>query len=550
MNNKTNINLFLFLGSLIIILFSFSDYKIDFTKNNRFTLNPNTLSILKEFDQKISIDVFLSGKLPKSYRKLSNETTQLLNSFKSINNSLKINFINPFEDDISIENLVNEMNSYGMKPQYVIDENNQSIEKKIIYPWAIINDGNNSVLISLIEPHLGDSNEQKIIKGIQKLEYKFSDGIQRLIKNSKSKIAFLSSHGTSPTIKITDWIKKLQTYYEVSFFDLNKYKNNTKETFDNLVTYPLLIISNPKEKFTLEEIYILDQYKLYGGNILWLIDGVKIDINSLIKNNGKSLAIKNDLGLDNYFFNYGLRINTELVKDIYCAPLVIASGNGNQTQFIPFPWIYYPVNNAKKSVINRSDTGGVWFRFVSPIDTLKNSLKNTYLATSSNYTQIQEIPSEIDLSIAGEKLNPEEFILKESLFAVLSEGNRTSLFKNRVSPLSSIIKKESGIGKLILVSDGQFGENQLDNSNNPLELGYDKWTNNFYSNKKFLMNTVHYIVEPSFLMDIELRKIKISLFDQVKISSRSHYSSFLFLIIPILLLLVLNYFVNKNRNVH
>ena len=353
-------------------------------------------------------------------------------------------------------------------------------------------------------------------------------------------MAFITSHGSSPTNKISDWLNNLQMYYEVTVFDFKKYKKNPKETFDNLLKYPLLIISNPKEIFSSEEKFILDQYQVNGGNILFLIDAVKINIDSLFENNGKTIAVKNNIGLDDYFFNNGLRIKTELIKDIYCSPLVIANGKGGKTQYVPFPWVYYPVSKPKKTTINRTNIGSLWFRFTSPIDTLKNTLNHKYLVTSSNYIQSQVIPSTVDISIATNLLNPDEFNLKSRPLVVLSEGNYESLFKNRISPIPEIKQKDNGISKLVLISDGQFGENQLEN-NKPLELGYDKWTNNFYSNKKFLMNIVHYLIDKNFINQIGLKKVKIHLFDKAKIKSRFYYSYVLFLITPLLFLIALNY---------
>ena len=540
MDIKNLIKLYLSLGFITVIIFNLISYKIDLTINNRFTLDSKSVSLVKKIDKKINIDVFLSGDLPSSYRKLSIETKELLNSFKSINNNFKINFINPFNDIISIEDLVDEMISYGMKPEYIVNTKNQSIDKKIVFPWAILNDGDKSVLISLIESNIGDNNEQKIINGIEQLEHNIIDGIQRLTNDSKKKLAFITSHGSSSTNKIFDWLNNLQMYYEVTVFDFKKYKKNPKETFDNLLKYPLLIISNPKEIFSSEEKFILDQYQVNGGNILFLIDAVKINIDSLFENNGKTIAVKNNIGLDDYFFNNGLRIKTELIKDIYCSPLVIANGKGGKTQYVPFPWVYYPVSKPKKTTINRTNIGSLWFRFTSPIDTLKNTLNHKYLVTSSNYIQSQVIPSTVDISIATNLLNPDEFNLKSRPLVVLSEGNYESLFKNRISPITEIKQKDNGISKLVLISDGQFGENQLEN-NKPLELGYDKWTNNFYSNKKFLMNIVHYLIDKNFINQIGSKKVKIHLFDKAKIKSRFYYSYVLFLITPLLFLIALNY---------
>ena len=546
MDNKILIKLYLCIGFIIIIIFNLIDYRVDLTLNNRFTLDSKSVSIVENIKKKINIDVFLSGNLPSSYRKLSIETRELLNSFKSINKNFKINFINPLDNNSSIEDLLDDMISYGMKPEYLVDTKNQSIDKKIIFPWAILNDGEKSVLISLIESNIGDSNEQKIINGIEQLEHKIIDGIQRLTNVSKRKLAFITSHGTSPTNKISDWLNNLQMYYEVTVFDFKKYKINPKETLDNLITYPLLIISNPKEKFSSKEKFILDQYQVNGGSLLILIDAVTISVDSLFENNGKVTATKNYTELDDYFFNNGLRINLELIKDIYCSPLVIANGNGNQTQYVPFPWVYYPVSKPKKTIINRTNIGSLWFRFVSPIDTLKNTFNHKYLVTSSNYIKSQVVPSVVDIDTAINSMNPDEFNEKSKPLAVLSEGKYESLFKNRTPPINGIKQKNIGFSKMVLISDGQFGENQLENDI-PLELGYDKWTNNFYSNKKFLMNTVHYLIDENLITQIGSKKVKINLFDQSKIKSRFYHSYILFLLMPLLFLISLNYFYKNYR---
>jgi len=546
MNNKILINIYLSLGVFILFTFQSLNYRIDLTNYQRFSLNTDSITLIKQIKKKINIDVFLSGDLPHSYRKLSVEAKEILNTFKSINKNFNVNFINPFEGNTSIESVITEMTSYGMNPDYIVDTRNQSRDQKIVFPWAIINDGNSSVIISLLESNIGISNEQKIINGIKQLEYKLVDGLYRLSNDVKLKLAFITSHKTSPSIKISDWVKALQMYYEVSVFDLKKYKLNPKKTFDNLTTFPLLIISNPKEIFSLEEKFILDQYQINGGNILWLVDAVKINIESLFKNDGVAVAVKNDLGLDDYFFNYSLRLNTELIMDIYCAPLVIANGNGNQTQYVPFPWVYYPISKPNNTTINKTNIGSLWFRFVSPIDTLKSSASKIYLVTSSNYNQLQTIPSVIDLKTAINPIKANEFNLKSKLVAVLSEGNYKSLFKNKISPISQIIQKNNGNSKFILISDGQFAENQVEN-NKPLELGYDKWTNNFYSNKKFLMNSVHYLIGSKNLLKIRSKDIKINLLDQIKIKNRSIYETILFLVTPLLFLLCLNMILRSLR---
>ena len=547
MNNNSKILKYILIGFFILLTSSLSNYRIDLTENKRFTLNNSSILFLKKLNKQITIDIFLSGKLPHSYRKLSNETRELLKTFKSINNNFKINFINPFKNEMSRKNIIDEMISYGMRPDYITDTNNQNINQKTIFPWAIINDNNSSVLIPLTESTLGDSNEISIINGIQQLEYKFIDGIKRLDTKQRKKVAFITSHNTSSNLKVYDWIKNLQLYYEISVFDLKKHKRNPKKTFDNLTTFPLIIISNPKEKFSNTEKFLIDQYQVNGGSVLWLIDAVNINKEILFNNQGEFLAVKNDLDLDDYFFNYSLKINYQLIKDIYCSPIVIADGTDSNTKYLPFPWVYYPITKPVKSKINKSNIGSLWFRFVSPIDTLSSSVFKTHLAFSSKFNQIQNIPSFVDIKTAINPLNPKNYNHKSSSIAVLSEGNHKSLYKNRISPIPDIEKKDAGFSKLILISDGQFAENQTDYKNNAHELGYDKWTNNFYSNKKFLMNIVHYLTNSNDLLITGSKKIKIGLFDVAKVNKRSLAETILFLISPFLFLLILFILSNKAR---
>ena len=236
----------------------------------------------------------------------------------------------------------------------------------------------------------------------------------------------------------------------------------------------------------------------------------------------------------------------DLIKDVNCAPIVIANGNGSQTQYVPFPWAFYPISKPTNSLINQNNIENLWFRFVSSIDTIESETTKQILVKSSNFSKVQSVSNVINLQTEINRINPDNYNETSKTLAILTEGNYKSLFKNRISPIPGITNIKNGKSKLILIGDGQFGENQIKN-NDALELGYDKWTNNFYSNKKFLINVVHYLAKPSNLSKIKLKKVKINLFDQVKINSRNTFEWVLFLFTPLIFLFFLRILINKSR---
>lgn len=537
----------LLIGISLFILSYTINYNFDFTQDKRFSLDKESVSMIKNIKDNITIDVFLSGKIPPKFRKLNMEIKQKLNLYYNLNNNLHSNFINPFEGDDSIDKILSEMSSYGMKPFYNIDVKNQNIEQNIIFPWIIMNNGKSSVLIPIMDSQYNKSDESSIISSINKLDSKLIDGLKRLENNSKSKIAIISSHETSSSLKISDFVSSLQLYYEVFIFDIKKYKSNPFETFEYLKTFPLIIISNPKKRFENEEKFILDQYQMNGGSILWMLNSTTFDEDKF-KLNGKSEVISNQLNLDDYFFNQGIKIKTQLVLDNYCGPIIIANGDGNKTQYIPVPWVYSPMVKPNKSIIN-NNLEYLLLKYSNPIDTVKNNLKKLTLINSSNFNKIQNIPSQIDIQTAIKGNNKVKFSTDVKLMSVLIEGEFNSLYRNKIKPIVNIFKLNKGKSKSIIITDGQFGENQIENGN-PLELGYDKWTNNFYSNKEFLINSVHYLTGNKNLIKEIPRNNKFILFDKLKINKRDKRLVILILIFPVLILFMLYSFINKYRKNH
>lgn len=534
--NHFKLPLILFISTLIFIGFSrLFIFQIDFTEDKRYTLSEETMNQIQKIKNPLKIDVFLSGNMPSKYLKFRNELDFILNRIKFYNKNISLNYINPLEFE-KTDDTVNEMIQFGLPPEIVRENKNGNIKQSLIFPWLVINYGKKSEKILLLQKQLGDNEDEKIFRSLEQLEYKILDGLHKVILKEKKNIAILTSHETTNNIKIADLLQNLKPYYNLGSFDLKNKDVTPKKTVENLKKFDLLVISNPKNSFSQKEKYIIDQFSLSGGKLLWMINGVTINRDSLFNNYGRAYSVGKELNLDDYFFNLGIRIQKKLVKDLYCAPIVLANGQENDTQYIPYPWPYNPLSEPENFVIGK-DLGPVLFQFASPIDTLESQLTKTLLIKSSNFTKTSTTPSVIELTEAINEIKPNEFKNISKDFGYLIEGRQKSLFTNRIKPFNLKNEINYGLVKLIIFSDGNIAENQIDKGS-PLSLGYDKWTNNYYSNKDLIINSIHYLVNNEKRLLLKDKNLKVNTIDKIKIKKYASFWKWFMLTIPLLIGLI------------
>ena len=534
--NHFKLPLILFISTLIFVGFSrLFIFQIDFTEDKRYTLSEETMNQIQKIENPLKIDVFLSGNMPSKYLKFRNELDFILNRIKFYNKNISLNYINPLGFE-KTDDTVNEMIQFGLPPEIVRENKNGNIKQSLIFPWLVINYGKKSEKIQLLQKKLGDNEEEKIFRSLEQLEYKILDGLHKVILKEKKNIAILTSHETTNNIKIADLLQNLKPYYNLGSFDLKNKDVTPKKTIENLKKFDLLVISNPKNSFSQKEKYIIDQFSLSGGKLLWMINGVTINRDSLFNNYGRAYSVGKELNLDDYFFNLGIRIQKKLVKDLYCAPIVLANGQENDTQYIPYPWPYNPLSEPENFIIGK-DLGPVLFQFASPIDTLENQLTKTLLIKSSNFTKTSTTPSVIELTEAINEIKPNEFKNISKDFGYLIEGRQKSLFTNRIKPFNLKNEINYGLVKLIIFSDGNIAENQIDKGS-PLSLGYDKWTNNYYSNKDLIINSIHYLVNNEERLLLRDKNLKVNTIDKIKIKKYASFWKWFMLIIPLLIGLI------------
>ena len=522
-------------------------FQKDLTADKRYSLSDTSILQLKALDEPVRIDIFLNGKLPGLYRDFWRELNIILNQMQFYSDKLIIQFNNPLEID-SNEKAIAEMEGYGMKPEIVIEKKDGQRSESIVFPWMIVNCGNVSERVFLLDKQFGDTERDKITRSIQQIEYLILDGIRRVTLKEKSNLAVLTSHQTSKNIKLANLLQSLKPYYNLASFDLKNPENTPLQSLNNLKRFDALIVSNPNEPFSKKEKYILDQYELYGGGILWMINGIAISRDSLFNNSGKAYGFPLELNLDDYFFVRGIRLNKILVKDLYSAPLVLATGNQNNTQYIPYPWPYFPLPIPESNLIGQS-VGPVLTQFASSLDSLENSLNKTVLLKTSAFTKTAGVPVLLLLEEATKKIQPSKYNEPSKILGILAEGTGKSLFLNRVKPIVYNKHQDKGGYKSIIFGDGTIGENQIERGA-PLNLGYDKWTSNYYANKQLLINSIHYLTGNQEGLMIRQKKWNFAYLDPQKINSKGVFWKMIIILSPILISLLFGLFFQKGRSKH
>ena len=546
---KLNSKLFLTV-SLIVILMSLSNIffiQIDITNDKRYSLSKSSLTKLKKIDEPLIIDIFLEGDIPETYIPFRNELDAILNRLKYYNSNIIVKYNDPFQYGKSVS-IIEQMKEFGFTPEIVVQNKNGNRKENIIFPWAIFSYKAKSQKVELLQKQLGDNQNMKVIRSMQLLENKIMDGVFRVSINEKKNIAVLSSNGTSKNIKIADLLRNIKPYYNLSAFNFKNSKVSSIQSLDSLKKFDLLIVSNASEKFTQNEKYILDQYNLNGGRLLWMINGVAIDRDSLFNKSGKSYLLPQDLNLEDYFFNYGVKIKKTLIQDIYCAPIVVASGNNDKTQYIPYPWVYYPIIKPEETIIGK-DTAPIICRFASPIEAIDNKLSKSLLLKSSNFIKTSAFPEEISLEQATKKITPSAFKQKSKAIGYLVQGEYNSLFKNRIKPFKTNTNIENGNIELVVISDGNFAENQIDKGS-PLPLGYDKWTNNFYANRSWIINVIHSLAGKTDYLVTKGKKWNFAFFDAQKTIKNSQVWKWTLIFLPILIGIITLWAGSKIRSKH
>lgn len=543
---KQNIKQLVLIAFALIAINIIGNYffkRFDLTEDKRYTLSQTSLDIIKSVDSPLIIDVFLEGNFPPEFKRLQDETKQLLEEFSAYNSNIIFEFANPIENEEERVAVMKQFYERGLQPLNITVENKGKQSQEVVFPWAIASYGDKSTKVSLLKNLMGASTEQKVISSVQHLEFAFAEAINKISKDKQKKIAVLKGNGELEDKYIADFLKTVKESYYIGPFTLDSVAKQPTQSLEALKKYDLVVIAKPTEVFTEEEKQVLDQYIISGGKTLWLVDAVKADMEEMFNETGTILAHQRDLGLNDMFFKYGFRIHPLLIKDERATPIKLATGEqGSDTEFQQYFWKFAPFIYPETQNPIVKNLEGIKFEFTSPIELLNNKINKTVLLTSSEYSRPIGTPTEVSLASVTEETTPEEYQGKGLLpVAVLFEGKFSSMYTNRILPFKdNSYVAEGNASKMIVVSDGDIIKNQLD-QNGPLELGFDKWTNNLYGNKEFLMNCVNYLLDDTGLINIRSKDVNLPLLNKERVYQNYTMAQVLTIGLPMLILIVFGF---------
>ena len=535
MSKKLKHSIYLFITLIVLNIVSQDFYnRIDLTTDNRYTLAKVTKDIVANIDKQLIVKVYLEGDFPSEFKRLQIETRQFLEELNAKNSFIKIQFLRP---DNQRERLIKA----GMIPSQLTVKEDGKLSNAIIFPWAEIVYKKKTNIVSLLPNAAAQSQEDQLETAVENLEFSFSNAIYKLQEEKQKKVAVLSGNKELLDIQLYSFLSEVTKKHRLAKFTLDSVATNSEKSLQNLQQFDLAIIAKPTESFTEEEKLVLDQYIMNGGKTLWMFENVQADTDSLYKD-GKMLAYPRDLYLTDFFFSYGLRVNATLIQDLYAAKIPLATGNiGNKPQFQNLNWFYHPLVSGNPTHAISKNIAPVRLRFANQIDTLQNSLQKTVLLMSSMLTRKTGTPAIIALESIAKEPKEEDYSSGFQIFSLLIEGDFTSMYANRIKPFNiKKFSKKSSHNKMIVVSDGDIGRNQLQKGK-PFDLAQDKWTGEQFGNKDFLLNAVDYLLDDNGLIELRNKNVQINLLDKERAYQERTFWQFVNIVLPLLVLLTFGF---------
>ncbi|WP_375560936.1 gliding motility-associated ABC transporter substrate-binding protein GldG [Bernardetia sp. OM2101] len=560
----------LFLGLILInILAQNHFFRLDLTSEKRYTITESSKTILKNLEEPVYIEIYLEGELNSSFKRLQKSVKETLQEFSMYaGKNIQFTFINPEQFSSNPEEqsrYYKQLANRGIQPTTVFETVQGKKVQKLIFPSAIVSYKNKEKPVLLLKGNRTASPQEQLNQSIENIEYELISAIQKLSKKQKSSVAFIEGHGELSNDRLISLTQTLSENYIVerlnlnenltnSFKSDNKTQNSTQNPIQDLSQYDAIVIAKPTLSYTDNDRYQLDQYLMNGGKLLFFIDQVQMNLDSIAQ--GGTYAFAYNLGLNEMIFRYGVRVNQNLLQDTQSGQILVNVGQmGNKANIQPIPFPYYATTASFSTHPITKNMDALMFKFVSTLDSVKaDGIIQTPLVFSSQYARIKKVPTLISLDELKLDLNPKLYQTSNLPVAYLLEGEFTSAFKGRFPPSGFSEKdfiQKGNDSKVLVVGDGDLLSNDFDRrTRQPLPIGYDEISKNTYSNQEFFLNTLSYMLDEGGIITSRTKDFEIRPLDTFKVQEEKSYWQFLNLVVPNVIILVFGlgwYFWRKKK---
>ncbi len=549
--------------------------RIDFTKEKRYSLSDASKELSQKLDDILFVRVYLDGDLNPDFDRLRRSTKEMLDEFRIASDGMiEYEFVDPLEGKTKKDKaeIIQQLQQEGLQPTEIFDDADDQSTRKVIVPGAhFYYKTSQQYPLSLLKQQFGQPAQVVLNKSIEALEYEIAATIRKVVDGGRKKVAFFTGHGELDEKETADIANELSKSYRLERFDMWMDTANPdfikqfaggldsiapedagKWLIDTLTrklnSFDAVVIARPRDRFSEQEKFYIDQYVMNGGKIVWLIDPLIASLDSIAKY--RTIVTGDyDLNLNDMLFEYGVRVNPNLIQDAECNGLRL-DGSGRI-----YPWIYDPKVVAKSQHPIVKNLNPILFRFASSIDTVgKGGIKKKVLLTSSLYSRPVNNPVEISFDIVAKPIPPKLLNKPEQPLAVLLEGNFTSVFKNRRRDAEQTInfRERSPKTSMIVIGDGDVIRNTISGRGEIFPLGFDRHTKRMFDNKKFFVNCLDYMLDENGLIEVRTKEFEIRPLNKVKVKAEETYWKTLNMVAPVVAIILfglINGFIRRRKYV-
>ncbi|WP_262248219.1 gliding motility-associated ABC transporter substrate-binding protein GldG [Parapedobacter soli] len=514
--------------------------RVDFTADKRFTLSPISVETVKSLESPLHVTLLLDGNLPAGFERLKRATIDMLRDLKAYSSGkLSFTVVDPLDGNAQQQQENTEaLAGYGIMPTNVNVRSDAGFSQQLVYPAALVTYGDTDIPVNLLQNRMNQSHEAALNNSIQNIEYGLVSAFRKATRGGRPLIGFTEGHGEPDNVLLYDAIQSLMSSYEVGFVNLDSI------TLEGLSKLEALIVAKPTAPFTEAEKYKINHYVMGGGSVVWAIDQLDADLDSL-RSDGQQTALARRLHLDDLLFTYGVRFNYDLVADLNCAkiPLTVG-GTATQAAIELAPWPFYPIlaTNNDQPIVKNLD--GIRGEFVGTLDTIAvPGIEKTILLSSSPFSRVLQVPAGLSLQMATEQPDPAEFRNRPYPVAALLEGEFPSAFADRPLPVGiapeATAPRRGKPAKMVMIADGDIFSGQVNPTDgSPYPLGWDRYTEQQYGNKAFLLNTIDYLTDGEDIIGLRGKELKLRLLDRAKVQEGRVFWQSINILAPCVLLLL------------